>query len=297
MLALVREGLTNEQIAERLNVSLATAKFHVSEIMGKLGVASRSEAAAWPGRPAEGRRALVLPWLTMVLSRVQRASVARTAGALAIVVALLALVVLAIGVVLMTARSTSEEARPPGTPEAPEAVTQTDVIVFRPSTTPSKRESGGRCGTSIVLTREGAWRCTSPRAPSVDPCFGEAGATEVTCPLRPEPGYVNAYVLELDEPLVEDAPPPTLEARRPNQAWVVETSDGVICGFKAGGTAPGVNGERMNYFCDDGSALVGLPTAGRVWTAKQVEFPQQYSAVPAGTVVPARVVELRTVWR
>jgi hypothetical protein len=53
----------------------------------------------------------------------------------------------------------------------------------------------------------------------------------------------------------------------------------------------------MNYFCDDGSALIGLPAAGKVWTAEQVEFPEQYWAVPAGTVVPVKVVELRTVWR
>lgn len=47
VLALLREGLSNEEIAERLGVSLAGAKYHVSEILGKLGVSSREEAAAW----------------------------------------------------------------------------------------------------------------------------------------------------------------------------------------------------------------------------------------------------------
>jgi DNA-binding CsgD family transcriptional regulator len=47
VLALLREGLSNRQIAERLGISLAGAKFHVSEIIGKLGVASREEAAGW----------------------------------------------------------------------------------------------------------------------------------------------------------------------------------------------------------------------------------------------------------
>jgi DNA-binding CsgD family transcriptional regulator len=47
VLALIRVGLTNEQIAERLDISLAGAKYHVSEILTKLGVASREEAAAW----------------------------------------------------------------------------------------------------------------------------------------------------------------------------------------------------------------------------------------------------------
>ncbi|MEX2158339.1 MAG: LuxR C-terminal-related transcriptional regulator [Dehalococcoidia bacterium] len=44
--ALLREGLSNEEIAERLGISLAGAKYHVSEILSKLGVASREEAAA-----------------------------------------------------------------------------------------------------------------------------------------------------------------------------------------------------------------------------------------------------------
>jgi len=33
VLFLIREGLTNEQIAGRLDISLATAKYHVSEIL------------------------------------------------------------------------------------------------------------------------------------------------------------------------------------------------------------------------------------------------------------------------
>ncbi|MCI0776831.1 MAG: helix-turn-helix transcriptional regulator [Chloroflexi bacterium] len=47
VLALLREGLTNPQIAERLSISLDGAKYHVSEILSKLGVSSREEAARW----------------------------------------------------------------------------------------------------------------------------------------------------------------------------------------------------------------------------------------------------------
>lgn len=43
----VREGMTNEQIARRLGISRDGAKFHVSEIITKLGVRSRREAATW----------------------------------------------------------------------------------------------------------------------------------------------------------------------------------------------------------------------------------------------------------
>ncbi len=39
-------GLTNRQIAERLFISENTAGVHVSNILGKLGAAGRTEAAA-----------------------------------------------------------------------------------------------------------------------------------------------------------------------------------------------------------------------------------------------------------
>lgn len=47
VLRLVREGMSNEQIALRLGISIDGVKFHVSEILGKLGVSSRNEAARW----------------------------------------------------------------------------------------------------------------------------------------------------------------------------------------------------------------------------------------------------------
>src|SRR5262245_16958135 len=43
VLALMAAGLTNRRIAERLGVSPATVKFHVRRIVGKLGVATRTE--------------------------------------------------------------------------------------------------------------------------------------------------------------------------------------------------------------------------------------------------------------
>jgi len=44
VLALMVEGLNNTQIAGRLNVSPSTIKSHVSNVLSKLGVASRTEA-------------------------------------------------------------------------------------------------------------------------------------------------------------------------------------------------------------------------------------------------------------
>jgi NarL family two-component system response regulator LiaR len=46
VLALVVDGLSNAEIAERLVITLATARYHVSTILGKLGASNRAEAAA-----------------------------------------------------------------------------------------------------------------------------------------------------------------------------------------------------------------------------------------------------------
>jgi DNA-binding CsgD family transcriptional regulator len=50
VLRLLAEGLTNAQIAGRLYISAKTAEHHVGRILGKLGLRSRAEAAAWAAR-------------------------------------------------------------------------------------------------------------------------------------------------------------------------------------------------------------------------------------------------------
>ena len=48
--ALLSDGLTNGQLAERLYISPKTAAVHVSNILAKLGLSSRAEIAAWAVR-------------------------------------------------------------------------------------------------------------------------------------------------------------------------------------------------------------------------------------------------------
>jgi Tol biopolymer transport system component/DNA-binding CsgD family transcriptional regulator len=50
VLALIRENLTNDQIGQRLGIGAEGVKSHVSEILGKLSLSSREEAAGWDPR-------------------------------------------------------------------------------------------------------------------------------------------------------------------------------------------------------------------------------------------------------
>ncbi|MPZ98363.1 MAG: hypothetical protein GEU80_03325 [Dehalococcoidia bacterium] len=61
---LVAEGRTNEEIADTLGISHAGAKYHVSELLGRLGLTRREEIRDWYGRhrSTQRRRAvLALP--------------------------------------------------------------------------------------------------------------------------------------------------------------------------------------------------------------------------------------------
>ncbi|MGB2694396.1 MAG: LuxR C-terminal-related transcriptional regulator [Dehalococcoidia bacterium] len=100
VLALLREELSNEQIAQRLDITERTAKYHVSEILSKLGVPTREDAARW--QPEAHR-----PWWAAAFAPLgllwRRGSPALSAGlstlALALSVGVLAMALAAAGVV------------------------------------------------------------------------------------------------------------------------------------------------------------------------------------------------------
>jgi DNA-binding CsgD family transcriptional regulator len=72
VLELVREGLTNPQIAERLGISRDGAKWHVKEILWKLDVPSREEAARWRRERSESGPAARLGTSRSALRRHRR---------------------------------------------------------------------------------------------------------------------------------------------------------------------------------------------------------------------------------
>ena len=69
VLALLRRGLTNAQLASELGISENTAKDHVSSILYKLGAKTRDEAAYWPHQAPWWARAPLIAPLALLLRR------------------------------------------------------------------------------------------------------------------------------------------------------------------------------------------------------------------------------------
>src|SRR6476660_3800186 len=91
VLAGLQDGFTNAEIAVRLGISPDGVKYHVSEILSKLGVSSRQDAVAWAHSSGHTRRfgILSLPtagWRPLVARSVIGGSALVVAVLLAVVV-------------------------------------------------------------------------------------------------------------------------------------------------------------------------------------------------------------------
>ena len=154
VLDLLRQGKTNEQIAYHLGISVNGAKFHVSEIISKLGVSSRREAAA---RPVAPRIRQLAPSFLLSFGLLKFAAVA------VLFLAAAGFVALAAGVLVNDNRggSSSAVAPPPSATPVPEGPSPT------PTLTTGQRQAAAAAATATAV----AVRPT----PTPVPVFAPAG--------------------------------------------------------------------------------------------------------------------------
>lgn len=79
VLSLIEQGASNDEIAKRLGVTERTAKYHVSEILSKLGVSSREEAVAAVGERS-ARTGVLAHWALTLKIAAAVGAVAALAG-------------------------------------------------------------------------------------------------------------------------------------------------------------------------------------------------------------------------
>jgi hypothetical protein len=78
-------------------------------------------------------------------------------------------------------------------------------------------------------------------------------------------------------------------------AWLFQLADGgATCGLATGATGL-VDGKRVNFFCSDGSAVIGGLQPGVVWQAEKVVF-DETSTTPFA-VKESKPVDILSVWR
>jgi DNA-binding CsgD family transcriptional regulator len=137
VLSLIREGLTNPQIAQRLGVTEGAAKFHVSQILAKLGVESRQEAASYTA--ARKRAWLLSPFLAF--TEFWKPAVRRWTGLVAITAAAVTTMAL---IVLMGVSSVGRG----GEGASPSAVSTLDEALG-PDEPPAQATTTNRTGAPL----------------------------------------------------------------------------------------------------------------------------------------------------
>ena len=179
MLGLLRDGLTNRQIGERLGVSHDAAKYHVGQILSKLGLETREAAAAWQP-PAAARVEAARPaWasgLAALLGRLPRVGKATLAAGSAAV--LVGVGVLAYGVMSNggddEGGSGVEGTETPRETTAPSA-TEGGLVLDPPAIQLSIGEPAKLQGDVALLMETGCTQCDGPTT-GIDRVYYDAGS-------------------------------------------------------------------------------------------------------------------------
>jgi DNA-binding CsgD family transcriptional regulator len=115
VLVLLRQRLSNDEIARRLGISRAGAKYHVGEILSKLGVHSRHETA---GLDPKQRRFAWAPPLGATWAQRLIPAVSLVSATTVVAVAVVAIALLAAGLYVMDERQSANGGNATAGPDA-----------------------------------------------------------------------------------------------------------------------------------------------------------------------------------
>ncbi|GAB4333251.1 MAG: hypothetical protein Kow0010_19510 [Dehalococcoidia bacterium] len=302
MLDLLANGYTNGEIAGRLGITLDGAKFHVREIMSKLGVDSREDAAAyWRERNSLRGR----------LSRAQRAIVAAVSLRAALVA--IAGLVVAIGgaaaALMLLAGGDDPEpaaATPTDVPASPTGATASLSSTATPSPTPGPSAIGG-APLRVLELQEGA------AFPAGYTFYVEGGCTNCDGPATSLDRVYSDYTGAVHAETVFEVPQDDLpEGAYITDIAVLGNGYGILVGVcepsaYCGGVAAPFPGARVTFhYSGDGGvtwsrvgALDGFARpivawsggAQGGWAARHIPiesegpWPSEYVALPSGEVM------------
>jgi DNA-binding CsgD family transcriptional regulator len=157
VLTLLRRGLTNGEIADGLAISERGVKYHVSEIIGKLGVRDRHAAARW--QPEEQHKRAPL-WALFPLRRRVVYHPATAVGVLGLAIAGAVLAVAVWGPFPVEVGEPEPQAVSALAAPTPTTLqsTQTSVMLFKTGAQPSVRELDYVQGTAFFGWLDGGSR-------------------------------------------------------------------------------------------------------------------------------------------
>ncbi len=199
VLALLREGLTNPQIAERMSITLDGAKYHVAEILSKLGVSSREEAARWDAtkRPWWATAAAPLGWAW------QKANISWLATGVAGITAVLVVAGVALLVWGLVRTDGGADANDATSVLAEPTLVVASPTVSPPTPAPTAEATPAQTTALPTSTTEPVVLSPAPtQIPGVTPDLGCAteGHSHVNIEkLRLQPSLINAVITEYDD--------------------------------------------------------------------------------------------------